>query len=253
MAAGPKRRVVVTGIGVVCALGNDVQTFWANALNGVNGIQRVDRFDVSDMPVQIAALVRDFDPSTVMDPRTVRKTDPFVHYGVCAAAEAIKDAGLDFSGMDPYRVGVIMGSGIGGIIEIQDGSHTLFERGPSRVSPFFIPKLMPNAASAHIAIENGLKGPNFTTASACAAANHAVGTAFRHIQYGDADIIVTGGSEAGVSRLGMAGFCAAKAMAADRNDDPEHASRPFDKDRSGFVMGEGGGVLILEELEHAKA
>lgn len=253
MSTPNRRRVVVTGLGTVCPIGNDVPTFWDNALKGANGVRRIEGFDVSDMTVQIAAQVRDFDPSLFLDRKEVRKTDPFVHFAVGAATEAVEDSGLDLSKLDPYRVGVILGSGIGGIIEIQDGSETLVARGPGRVSPFFIPKLMPNAASAHVAIKYGFKGVNFTTASACAASNHAVGTALRQIQYGDADVMITGGSEAPVCRLGMSGFCAARAMAADRNDDPEHASRPFDRDRSGFVMGEGSGILVLEELEHAKA
>jgi 3-oxoacyl-[acyl-carrier-protein] synthase II len=247
-----RRRVVITGLGVLTPIGNDVPSFWEAALKGSNGIRRVEHFDVSDMPVKIAGMIQGFDPSTVMDSKDARKTDPFVHFAIAAAVEAVRDSGMDFSKHDPYRVGVIMGTGIGGLQEIESGSHTLFGRGPGRVNPFFIPKLMPNAGAANVAIYFGIKGPNYTSTSACAASAHAVGVALRTIQYGDADIVLSGGSEAPVSRLGMAGFCAARAMAADRNDDPEHASRPFDANRSGFVMGEGAGVLVLEELEHAK-
>jgi len=247
-----RRRVVVTGLGVVSPIGSGVGKFWAAALSGANGVAKITSFEVSDMPVRIAGLVTDFDVSTVMDTKEARKTDPFVHFAVGAAKEAMVDSGLDVSKEDPYRIGVILGTGIGGLQEIESGSTTLYSRGPTRINPFFIPKLMPNAGSANVAISFGLKGPNYTPTSACAASAHAVGTALRTIQYGDADVVLTGGSEATISRLGMSGFCAARAMAADRNDDPEHASRPFDKDRSGFVMGEGAGVLVLEELEHAK-
>jgi 3-oxoacyl-[acyl-carrier-protein] synthase II len=247
-----RRRVVVTGLGAVTPIGSTVARFWEAALAGTNGIEKITVFNVEDMPVKIAGMVKDFDPTSCMDAKEARKTDPFVHFAVGAAKEAIADSGLDVSKFDPYRLGVIMGTGIGGLQEIESGSTTLYSRGPGRVNPFFIPKLMPNAGAANVAIQFGMKGPNYTPTSACAASAHAAGVALRTIQYGDADLVVTGGSEAPVSRLGMSGFCAARAMAADRNDDPSHASRPFDKDRSGFVMGEGGGVLIFEELEHAR-
>ncbi len=247
-----RRRVVITGLGAITPIGNDVRSFWEAALGGSNGIRKIEHFDVSDMPVKIAGMIQGFEASSVMDAKEARKTDPFVHFAIAAAVEAVRDSGLDLAGYDPYRIGVIIGTGIGGLQEIESGSHTLYGRGPGRVNPFFIPKLMPNAGSANVAIQFGLKGPNYTPTSACAASAHAVGVAMRTIQFGDADIVLSGGSEAPVSRLGMAGFCAARAMASDRNDDPEHASRPFDAKRSGFVMGEGAGVLVLEELEHAK-
>jgi len=253
MTDSRRRRVVVTGLGVVSPIGSTVQSFWDAALAGTNGISKVEHFDVSDMPCQIAGLVKDFNAEDWIDKREVRKTDPVVHYALASAKQALEDSGLDLSKEDPYMIGSILGSGIGGMAEIEIGAETLFKKGPSRMNPFFIPKLMLNACAGQVAIHLGLKGPNYCTASACAATNHAVGVALRTIQYGDADVIFTGGSEATVGRLGMSGFCAARAMCADRNDDPEHASRPFDKDRSGFVLGEGAGILVLEELEHAKA
>lgn len=252
MADAQRRRVVVTGLGAVTPIGNTVAEFWNAALEGKNGISKITHIKVDDMPCQIAGMVKGFDASTVLDRKLARQTDPFVHFALAAAIEAAKDAGIDFTKEDPTRSGVILGSGIGGMQEIQDGAEILFARGPSRQSPFFIPKLMLNAAAGQLAINFGIRGPNWSCASACASTNHAVGSAMRSIQYGDADIMFTGGSEATIGRLGMSGFCAARAMATDRNEDPEHASRPFDKNRSGFVMGEGGGILLLEELNHAK-
>lgn len=253
MSDSGRRRVVVTGLGVVSPIGSDVDTFWSAALAGTSGIAKVEHFDVSDMPCQIAGMVKDFDVEKYLDKREARKTDPVVHFALGAAKQALEDSGLDISKEDPYMLGCILGSGIGGMEEIEQGARVLMEKGPGRMNPFFIPKLMLNACAGQVAIHLGLKGPNYCTASACAATNHAVGVALRTIQYGDADVVFTGGSEATVGRLGMSGFCAARAMCTDRNDDPDHASRPFDKDRSGFVLGEGAGVLVLEELEHAKA
>ncbi|MBZ0136485.1 MAG: beta-ketoacyl-ACP synthase II [Planctomycetes bacterium] len=249
-----RRRVVITGLGVLSPIGNDVPTFWDAALRGANGITNHQDFVESGMTTTIAGRLKNFDAVDLMggDRKYVRQTDPFVHYAVISGQEALKDAKLDITKTDATRVGAIIGSGIGGLEEIQDGNRTLLERGPRRINPFFIPKLMLNAASGNVAIRFGLKGPNFATASACASANHAIGMALRTIQYNDADVVLTGGTEAACTILGLAGFCAARAMST-RNDDPEHASRPFDKERDGFVMGEGAGTIVFEELEHAKA
>jgi 3-oxoacyl-[acyl-carrier-protein] synthase II len=251
MSLNGRRRVVITGVGVVSPVGNDVPTFWQNILRGANGIERYQDFVDAGLTTTIAGRIRDFDPvARLGDRKYARQTDPFVHYAIASTEEALRDAALDLEQIDRNRAGAIIGSGIGGLDEIEDGNRTLFERGPGRINPFFIPKLMLNAAAGNVAIRYGLKGPNFATASACAASNHAIGVAFRTIQYGDADVMVTGGTEAACTVLGMAGFCAARAMSR-RNDAPEHASRPFDKERDGFVMGEGGAVLIFEELQHA--
>lgn len=252
MAQFPRRRVVITGLGVVSPVGNDVPTFWNAVLSGANGIGHVPEFVEAGLTTSICGRLKGFNAEEIIgDRKYVRQTDPFVHYAVVASAQALKDSGLNLDVSDRNRAGAIIGSGIGGLEEIQDGNRTLIERGPKRINPFFIPKLMLNAAAGNVAIRFGLKGPNFATASACAAANHALGMAFRTIQYGDADVMLAGGTEAACTVLGMAGFCAARAMST-RNDDPEHASRPFDKDRDGFVMGEGAGVLVFEELEHAQ-
>lgn len=252
MTTPARRRVVITGLGAICPLGNDVATFWNRALKGENGIERHEDLVTAGLTTTIAGRVRGFDPAMVFNDRKyARQTDPFVHYAVFAADQAIKDSGLNLEQVNRERVGCIIGSGIGGLQEIQEGNSILIHRGPGRISPFFIPKLMLNAAAGNVAIRFGLKGPNYATASACAAANHALGAALRTIQYGDADVMVTGGTEAAVTVLGMAGFCSARAM-SQRNDDPEHASRPFDKERDGFVMGEGAGIAVFEELEHAR-
>ncbi|MBE7492029.1 MAG: beta-ketoacyl-ACP synthase II [Planctomycetes bacterium] len=252
MSTPARRRVVITGLGVICPLGNDVATFWNRAIKGENGIERCEDFVAAQLTTTIAGRIKGFDAAAAFgDRKYARQTDPFVHYAVYAAEQAIRNAGLELDKLDRNRVGCIIGSGIGGLEEIQEGNRILLERGPGRINPFFIPKLMLNAAAGNVAIRFGLKGPNFATASACAAANHALGAAFRTIQYGDAEVMVCGGTEAAVTVLGMAGFCSARAM-SQRNDDPAHASRPFDKERDGFVMGEGAGIAIFEELEHAR-
>lgn len=252
MSTSARRRVVITGLGVICPLGNDVTTFWNRALKGENGIERYEDLASAGLTTTIAGRIKGFDAAVAFNDRKyARQTDPFVHYAVFAAEQALKDSKLDLDKTDRNRVGCVIGSGIGGLEEIQDGNRVLIERGPGRINPFFIPKLMLNAAAGNVAIRFGLKGPNFATASACAAANHALGVAYRTIQYNDADVMVTGGTEAAVTVLGMAGFCSARAM-SQRNDDPAHASRPFDKERDGFVMGEGGGIAVFEELEHAR-
>ncbi len=253
MSYNGRRRVVITGLGVVSAIGNDVPTFWDALIKGANGIEQYADFGEAGLTTTIAGRVKGFDAVELLgDRKYARQTDPVVHFAIVASAEALKDSALNLEAEDRTRIGVIIGSGIGGLEEIYDGNKTLIERGPRRVNPFFVPKMMLNAPAGNVAIRFGLKGPNFATASACTSANHALGMALRTIQYGDADVILAGGSEAACTVLGMAGFCAARAMST-RNDDPAHASRPFDKDRDGFVMGEGAGILVFEELERAKA
>ena len=246
-----KRRVVITGVGAVTPLGLDFVTTWDRLLSGVSGIARIERFDTSKHGSKIAAMVKDFEPTNYFKPNEARHLDTFVQYALVACMEAIKDSEIDFSKENQRRCGCIMATGIGGIQEIESQHIKMLERGPDRVRPFFIPKIMANAISAQIAIKYGLKGPNFVTSSACASSIHAHGMAFRVIQWGEADVMVTGGSEAATTALGLAGFSNMKALST-RNDDPEKASRPFDQDRDGFVMGEGAAVLIFEEYEHAK-
>ena len=248
-----RRRVVITGLGAVTSIGNDLETFWAACKAGENGIRVFQEFVDVGLKTTIAGRVVNFDAAEVFgDRKYARQTDPFVHYGMAATAQAVAMSGIDDESINKDRVGCIIGAGIGGMNEIETGANVLIKRGPGRISPFFIPKLMLNAAAGNIAIKYGFTGPNFATASACASANHAIGMALRNIQFGEADVIVTGGAEAACTPLGMSGFCAARAMST-RNDDPAHASRPFDKDRDGFVMGDGAGILIFEELGHAKA
>lgn len=252
MVNSGRRRVVITGMGIVSPLGNNKADFWTAIQNGQNGVRTVPWAVEVKLTTTIAGVVQNFDAAELMgDRKWARQTDPFVHFAAVSAAEAVKDSGMDLSKMDLDRFGCILGSGIGGLNEIEDGHNILHARGPGRLSPFFIPKLMLNAAAGNIAIKFGLRGPNFSTASACASANHALGMALRTIQYNDADVMLTGGSEASITVLGLGGFCAARAMST-RNLEPERASRPFDKERDGFVMGEGGAVLVFEELEHAK-
>ena len=251
MSNNGRRRVVITGLGVVSSIGNDVPTFWDAAIKGGNGIATCEDFIEAGLTTTMSGRVKNFDAVALLgDRKYARQTDPVVHFALVSAAEALKDSALQLEQEDLERIGVIIGSGIGGLEEIYDGTKTLIERGPRRVNPFFVPKMMLNAPAGNVAIRFGFKGPNFATASACTSANHALGMALRTIQYGDADIMLTGGSEAACTVLGMAGFCSARALST-RNDAPEHASRPFDKDRDGFVMGEGAGIAVFEELEHA--
>ena len=245
------RRVVITGMGVVSPLGCTVKEFWENTLACKSGIDRIASFDPSEFSTQIGGEVKDFDPSKWIEERELKKIDRFAQFALAAAEMAIKDASLDLSKLDPARVGSVIGSGIGGFQEIESTTRKLIEKGPSRISPFFIPKLMMNSASGYIAIKYGITGPNFVVASACASANHAMGSSFYLIKMNNSDIIITGGAEAAITPLGLGGFCACKALST-RNDDPKHASRPFDKERDGFVLGEGAGILIFEEYEHAK-
>lgn len=246
------RRVVVTGLGVVSSLGHDAATLWQNILAGQCGIDRVTLFDVNGYDCQIAAEVRDFDPTPAFpSPKEVRRTDRFSHFGVYAGWKALQDSGLDLEKTNRDEVGVFIGSGIGGLRTTEDQHSILLQKGPGRVSPFMIPMLILNMASGLFALYYKLRGPNFATCSACATSNHAIGEAWATIKRGDASVMFAGGTEATIVPLGLSGFAAMRAMST-RNADPKHASRPFDKDRDGFVMGEGSAVLVLEELEHAK-
>ena len=251
--AGERRRVVVTGLGSITSLGHDVGTYWGNLLAGNSGITAITSFDASPYPSRVGSEVKDFDPTTVMDPKEAKRNDRYVQLAMHAAKEAFADSKLDLSRLEKERFGVIISSGIGGMDTIEKQSRTLFERGPRRVSPFMIPMLIANMASGIVAIEFGAMGPNFAVVTACAGGSHAIGEAVRSIRFGDADVMIAGGSEAAVTSLGYSGFCAMKAMSTEYNDDPQRSSRPFDKNRDGFVMGEGSGILILEELEHARA
>jgi 3-oxoacyl-[acyl-carrier-protein] synthase II len=247
------RRVVITGLGAVTSVGLSARETWAGLLEGRSGAARITHFDASAMTCHIACEVKGFDPSTVVPEHEVKKVDPFTQFGMAAAQEALRDAGLAQEGAyDPDRAGCMFGVGIGGLTDIEATKELMTERGPRRVSPFFIPKIMMNAVAGQVSMRWGLRGPNFVTASACASSNHALGLAFRAIKNGEADLMVAGGSEATITPLGIAGFCALRAMST-RNDAPTRASRPFDKGRDGFVMGEGAGALILEEYERAKA
>ncbi len=245
------RRVVITGMGLITPLGQTVEEFWDNLCKGKSGIDRISAFDPSAFSSQIGGEVKDFDPDKWIDLRDVRKIDRFSQFAVAAAAIAVEDSGLQLPGENPYRQGAIMGSGIGGFCEMESTTRTLINRGPRRISPFFIPKVMMNSCSAHMAMRFGLKGPNFVTASACASASHAMACAYFMVKSDMSDVMLTGGSEAAITPLGLGGFCALKALST-RNDDPHRASRPFDKERDGFILSEGCGVLAFEELEHAK-
>ena len=246
-----RRRVAITGVGVLAPNGNDFESFWDNLLNGRSGIGLITHFDTSDHAVKIAGEVKNFDPSVALDRKEVRRNDPFVHYAVYVADQAVADAGLDMSALDSDRVGVIFGSGIGGINALETQHSILMRRGPRRISPFFVPMMISDMSAGMISMKFGAKGPNYTTVSACSSAAHAIGEAARKIQYGEADIMITGGSEAAISPISLAGFTSAQAL-SPRNDEPERASRPFDAERNGFVIGEGGGGLVLEELEQAR-
>lgn len=247
-----KRRVVVTGMGVLTPVGNDVASYWDALVHGRNGIGPITRFDTAQHKVKIAGEVRDFDPTCVLDAKEVRRNDPFVQYAVYAAKQAAQHAGLDMDSLVPERVGVVFGSGIGGISTLEEQHTTLLAKGPGRVSPFFVPMMICDMAAGMIAIKLGAKGPNYATVSACASGAHAIGEAARKIQYGEADLMVAGGSEAAVTSVSVSGFAAARALST-RNDEPEKASRPFDAERDGFVMGEGAGAVVLEELGSAQS
>ncbi len=247
------RRVVVTGLGVVSSLGQQVDVFWSNLLAGQCGIDKISSFDASNFDCQIAAEVKDFNPVPAFpSPKEIRRTDRFSQFGVFAAHQALLDSGMDLDKLNRDEIGVFIGSGIGGLRTVEDQHEVLLTKGPGRLSPFMIPMLILNMASGMFSIYQRLRGPNVATCSACATSTHAIGEAWRTIKMGDAKAIFAGGAEATIVPIGIGGFCAMKAMST-RNDEPKRASRPFDKDRDGFVMGEGAGVLVLEELEHAKA
>jgi 3-oxoacyl-[acyl-carrier-protein] synthase II len=238
-------------MGVVTALGSDLETFWNNLAAGKSGITRIESFDVSEFPTQIAAEIKDFNPEDYMDKKEARRMDRFVQLAVAAGKMAMRDAGLEpGANIDPERLGVIVGSGIGGLGTWEEQHSILLEKGPKRVSPFFIPMMIANMASGQISIIIGAKGPNTTAVTACATGTHSIGDSFKLIQRGEADAMICGGAEAAIRPTGLAGFCSMRAMST-RNDEPEKASRPFDIERDGFVMGEGSGVLVLESLEHA--
>ena len=247
-----RRRVVVTGLGIVSPVGNTIEQAWQNLLAGRSGIGRITRFDASSFPVQIAGEVRDFDITQYLPAKDARRMDTFIHYGMAAGIEAIKDAGLEAHPANADRIGVSIGSGIGGLPMIEATKEEYAASGVRKISPFFVPGSIINMISGNLSILYGYKGPNMAMVSACSTGTHSIGDAGRLIEYGDADVMIAGGAECTVSPLGVGGFCAARALST-RNDDPTTASRPWDKDRDGFVLSEGAGVLVLEEYEHAKA
>jgi 3-oxoacyl-[acyl-carrier-protein] synthase II len=246
-----RRRVVITGLGCVTALGDSVDALFSALCAGKSGISNVESFDVTAFPVKFGGEIRNFDPTKYIEQRQANRMDRFTQFAVAAASQAVDDSGLDFSEEDLFRSGVIVGTGIGGIGEIEQQHIRLLDKGPSKISPFCVPRLMANAASGNIAIRYGLQGPNFSVSSACASGTHAIGEAFCNIVAGRSDVVITGGSEAALTPVGLASFCAAKSLST-RNDNPAAASRPFDKDRDGFVLSEGAGVLVVEELDRAK-
>jgi 3-oxoacyl-[acyl-carrier-protein] synthase II len=247
-----KRRVVVTGIGIVSPVGNTLQQNWHNITNGISGIDYITRFDTSSFSTKIAGEVKGFDYNGKIDDKDARRMDTFIRYGIVAGIDAIEDSGInDFSELDKDRVGIIIGSGIGGLPLIEETRDNYKDKGVRKISPFFITGSISNMVSGNLSIKYGFKGVNYGIVSACATANHSIGDAYRYIEYGDCDVIVTGGAESTVSELGIGGFIACRALSS-QNDDPKKASRPWDKDRDGFVLGEGSAILILEELEHAK-
>jgi 3-oxoacyl-[acyl-carrier-protein] synthase II len=246
-----RRRVVVTGLGIVSPVGTGVSEAWKNIVAGQSGITRISRFDASAFSSQIAGEVKGFDPAQYLSAKEARRFDTFIHYGLAASIEALKDSGLDLEREAREMIGVCVGSGIGGLPLIEDTHNAYLAGGPRKITPFFVPGSIINLISGQLSIMYGLKGPNLAVVTACTTANHSIGEAGRLIEYGDADVMVAGGSESCVSPLGVGGFCAARALSG-RNDDPAGASRPWDKDRDGFVLGEGAGVLVLEEMEHAR-
>ena len=248
----PKSKVVVTGMGAITSLGHDAQSFWLNLLAGKSGVGPVTRFDTELFTCKVASEVKDFDPSRFMDAKEVRRSDPFTHYAMAAAKGAIEDSGLDLNAADKKRIGVIIGSGIGGITTFETAAKKMMEGGPRKVSPFMIPSLIANMASGIVGIEIGAMGPNYGLVSACSSASHSIGESLNLLRSGGADVMVAGGSEAAVTPLAFAGFCSARAMSTSFNDEPHRASRPFDIKRDGFIMGEGSGILILETFEHAR-
>ncbi len=245
-----RKRIVVTGVGAITPIGNDVPTFWSNLIVGTSGIDTIQAFDVENLPVKIAAEIKNFEPCAAISPKDANRMDMVAQYGISASEEALRDSGLLESHFDPERVGVIVGSGIGGIQTLEQQHENLITKGSRFVSPFFIPMMIPDIVPGQIAINHGFLGPNYSLTSACATSTHTVGIAMNHILAGDADIVISGGAEATITPLAVAGFTNMKALSR-RNDEPQRASRPFDRERDGFVMGEGAGIVVLEELEHA--
>jgi len=246
-----RRRVVITGLGIISPVGNDVPTAWDNLVAGRSGISRISRFDAKDFRVQIAGEVRDFNVESVIPAKEARRMGTFIHYGIAASAEAIRDSGLEITDANRESIGCMVGSGIGGLPVIEDNHTEFMNRGPRRISPFMIPGVIINMISGNLSIMYGLKGPNLAIVTACTTGLHCIGQAGRLIEYGDADVMIAGGAESTVCPLGIGGFASMQALSV-RNDDPATASRPFDRDRDGFVLGEGAGVLVLEEYEHAR-
>lgn len=246
-----KRRVVITGLGIVSPVGNTIESAWDNLINGRSGIGPITRFDASEFSAQIAGEVKDFDISNYLNSKEAKQMDTFIHYGLAASIDAWRDSGLDINQINPERAGVIVGSGIGGLPRIEETQTAFLQKGPRRINPFFVPSSLINLISGHLTIMLGLKGPSYGVVSACTTGLHSIGDAGRLIEYGDADVMVAGGAESTVSPLGIGGFAAMRALST-RNDDPTTASRPWDIDRDGFVLGEGAGVMVLEEYEHAK-
>jgi 3-oxoacyl-[acyl-carrier-protein] synthase II len=247
-----KRRVVVTGLGIVSPVGNDVATAWQNVVAGKSGIGPITHFDASAFPTRIAGEVKGFDPARYIAPKDIKKMDTFIHYGIAAGTEALKDSGIDITDANATRIGIAVGAGIGGIASIERTTLAYHDGGPRKISPFFVPGSIINMVSGNLAIIHGIKGPNIACVTACTTATHNIGLATRMIQYGDADAMLAGGAEFSVTPTAIGGFCSAKAMST-RNDDPTRASRPWDKNRDGFVLSDGSGILMLEEYEHAKA
>lgn len=247
-----KRRVVVTGMGIVSCVGSRLEEAWQNILEGNSGIGPIDAFDANDFSTRIAGEVKGFDVSEVLPPKDARKMDPFMHYGIAASNQALADSGLEITEENGHRIGVAMGAGIGGLLTIETNHEKLINGGPRKISPFFIPGSIINMVSGHVSIMHGITGPNLSIVTACTTSTHCIGIAARTVEYGDADVMLAGGAEFATTPLAVGGFCSARAMST-RNDDPEAASRPFDRDRDGFVLSDGAGCIVLEEYEHAKA
>ena len=247
-----KRRVVVTGLGLISPCGNSVAEGWAHVRDGVSGITPIDQYDASAFSTRFAGTIRNFDPTAYMEPKEARKCDPFMLYGIAAGVQAIRDSGIEVQEANAHRYGVAVGSGIGGVHTIEQNHSKMLEAGPRRVSPFFVPATIINMISGHLSITYGMTGPNFAIVTACTTGTHSIGLAARMIQHGDADVMVAGGAEYCSTSIGMAGFCAARAL-SQRNDAPTKASRPWDRDRDGFVLSDGAGCDVLEDYEHAKA
>lgn len=247
-----KRRVVVTGLGMITALGKEIEEFWSAIVSGRSGVSLINAFDTTDFTVKIGGEVKDFDPTEFIEKKSIRRMDRFVQFAVVAALKALQDSGVAVNDENASRVGVALGSGIGGMRTMEEQFKIQYEKGPRRVSPFFIPMIIANMGAGQVAIYTGARGPNFSTVTACASSSHAIGEAFRVIQHGDADVMIAGGSEATITPIAYAGFTSAGTL-SKRNDKPEKASRPFDAGRDGFIMGEGAGIIVLEELEKARA